>query len=57
MEEEPKITYNPWADKFCVYYSGKKDGEKRFKEFSKYVGSTKAAIKSKEEFKDRNNEY
>jgi hypothetical protein len=44
--DDPIITYDPWKDKFCVDYGGKKDGVRRFKEFSKFVKST---IKNKGE--------
>ncbi|MCU0289504.1 MAG: RHS repeat-associated core domain-containing protein [Acidobacteria bacterium] len=35
--DDPIIKYDPFKDNFCVSYAGRKDGEKRFTDFSNFV--------------------
>jgi RHS repeat-associated protein len=46
--KDPEITYDPFKDEFCLYYSGE-DKYERFKEFSDYVNRPKRENKESKE--------
>jgi RHS repeat-associated protein len=50
---DPEITYDPFKDEFCVYYSGE-DRYEKFKNFSEYVKKTNQEKSGKRVKEDKN---